>query len=113
MKGFPATVEGHDQHFAKDTRDDQWFATIGDQGWIAIGQDYSHHTFAVEIDAIKTHRVGIFYLWGANATEWEQLRVLAKAWDRIEEASRSPRPFIYRIRKSGLLESILSEPQPA
>ena len=83
-----------------------WLAEVGQRGWIAMGQDYRHHLVAVERDAIRAHRVGVFYLWGANASQWEQLRVLAKAWDRIEAACREPAPFIYRIRKDGRLEAV-------
>ena len=106
IKGFPAAVETHDAHFAQDTPDDQWLAAVGQRGWIAMGQDYRHHLVDVERDAIRAHRVGVFYLWGANASQWEQLRVLARAWDRIEAASRGPAPFIYRIGKSGRLEAV-------
>ena len=105
-RGFPATVELHDQHFPQNTPDDQWLAEIGQRGWIAIGQDYHHHLMDLERDAIRTHRVGVFYLWGANASQWEQLRVLAKAWSRIEAMSTTAPPFIYRIEKSGRLTNV-------
>ncbi len=106
LKRFPATVELHDDHFKQDTNDDVWLAEVGRRGWIAMGRDYRHHLVDVERDAIRAHRVGVFYLWGANASQWEQLRVLAKAWDRIEDACRGPAPFIYRIGKDGRLEAV-------
>ena len=106
VKGFPATVELHDQHFVQDTPDDEWLAEIGKRGWIAIGQDSRHHLMAVERAAIRAHDVGLCYLWGANASQWEQLRVFTKAWDRIQDASRGPVPFIYRIRGNGRLEEV-------
>ena len=105
-RGFPATVELHDQHFPQNTPDDEWLAEIGQRGWIAIGQDYHHHLMGLERDAIRTHRVGVFYLWGANASQWEQLRVLAKAWSLIEAMSTTAPPFIYRIEKSGRLTNV-------
>lgn len=106
LKGFPATIQLHDDHFAQDTPDDVWLAEVGRRGWIAMGQDYRYHRKDPERAAIRTHRVGVFYLWGANASQWEQLRVLAKAWDRIEATSREPAPFIYRILKDGRLKAI-------
>lgn len=106
IKGFPAAIETHDAHFAQDTPDDVWLAEVGRRGWIAMGQDYRHHLVDVERDAIRTHGVGVFYLWGANASQWEQLRVLAKAWDRIEAASREPAPFIHRIMRDGRLKAV-------
>lgn len=106
IRGFPATVETHDQHFAQNAPDDVWLAEIGQRGWFAIGQDYQHHLMDVEREAIRAHRVGVFYLWGANASQWEQLRVLAKAWDRIEAVTDTGPPFIYRIEKSGRLVNV-------
>ena len=106
VRGFPATVELHDNHFPQNTPDDEWLAEIGQRGWLAIGQDYRHHLMDVELEAIRTHDVGVFYLWGADASQWEQLRVLAKAWDRIEAVSNTDPPFIYRIAKSGRLVEI-------
>lgn len=106
IRGFPATVETHDQHFAQNTPDDVWLAEIGQRGWFAIGQDYQHHLMDVEREAIRAHRVGVFYLWGANASQWEQLRVLAKAWARIEAVTDTGPPFIYRIEKSGRLVNV-------
>lgn len=106
VKRFPATVLLHDDHFPPRTDDDVWLARAGEEGWLAIGQDYRHHVMEVEKAAIKTHGVGMFYLWGAHATQWEQFRVFAKAWDRIEEASQRSGPFIYRINRSGRLVDI-------
>ena len=106
LKGFPATIQLHDDHFAQNTPDDVWLAEVGRRGWIAMGQDYRLHLVDVERDAIRAHGVGVFYLWGANASQWEQLRVLVKAWDRIEAASREPTPFIHRIMKDGRLKAI-------
>ena len=106
LKRFPATIQLHDDHFARDTGDDVWLADVGRWGWVAMGRDYHHHLMDVERDAIRAHRARVFYLWGANASQWEQLRVLAKAWDRIEAACHEPAPFIYRIRKNGSLEAV-------
>lgn len=106
VKRFPATVLLHDERFPQRTDDDVWLARAGQEGWIAMGQDYSHHLFDVEKDAIRAHGVGMFYLWGARATQWEQFRVFARAWDEIEEASHRAPPFVYRIRRNGRLEDI-------
>ncbi len=106
VKRFPATVLLHDEQFPQRTDDDVWLARVGQEGWIAMGQDYSHHLWEVEKDAIRTHEVGMFYLWGARATQWEQFRVFARAWDAIEDASQRQPPFLYRINRSGRLEDI-------
>ncbi len=106
VKRFPATVLLHDEQFPQRTDDDVWLRRAGQEGWMAMGQDYSHHLMEVEKDAIKTHGVGMFYLWGARATQWEQFRVFARAWDAIEEASERQPPFLYRINRSGRLEDI-------
>ena len=98
----------HKEHFVADANDDEWLPVIGRKGWTVIGQDYSYHKNQSELYAIRTYKVGVFYLWGANAIQWEQFRVLARAWDRICEASaNTPRPFAYRVTKDGRLVKLL------
>lgn len=106
LKRFPATIYLHDEYFPQDTGDDVWLAAISRRGWIAMGRDYHHHLRDVERDAIRAHSGRVFYLWGPEASQWEQLRALARAWDHIEVASREPAPFIYRILKNGRLEAV-------
>jgi hypothetical protein len=71
-----AEVELHQDHFGKETPDDEWLAEVGE-----------------ELAALKQYHIACFYLWGASARSWEALRAFARGYDRIVEPARStPRP---------------------
>ncbi len=60
-----------------------------------------------ELVAIKQHKIGCFYLWGAEAKRWEKMRVFVLAYNRIAEAeANTTKPFIYDIDKKGRLTPI-------
>ncbi|MEX0682075.1 MAG: hypothetical protein WD472_01300 [Dehalococcoidia bacterium] len=100
----PCGIEWHQLHFAHDAKDDIWMPVVGGWGWFLVGQDYKHHLLPNELTAIKQHNMGAFYLWGSEATKWQQFQVLMKAFDKVLERSRRvPRPFIYRILGNGAL----------
>ena len=93
---FPIQVEYHQLHFRMDEDDDVWLHTVGEWEWTVIGHDSSYHTRPTELSAIKQHKIGCFYLWGAEATRWKKLQCFARAYDRIVEAeANTPKPFIY------------------
>ena len=53
----------------------------------------------------------MFYLWGAEASRWEKMRLFAKAYDRIIAAVAAAdiagsRPFIYRVDRRGTLKRV-------
>jgi hypothetical protein len=97
----------HQQLFPIDSADDVWMPKVGQWGWTLIGHDSQHHTKESEISAIKQYGIGCFYLWGATEKRWRKMQCVAKAYDRIVEAEvATPKPFIYRIKKNGLLQQI-------
>ena len=100
-------VEYHDDIFEPGAKDDTWLPEVGKREWIVIGQDHHYHLRSPEIEAIIEYRVGAFYLWGAEATRWESMRCFAKAYDKIlHRAVSTPKPFVYRIEKSGALNEL-------
>jgi hypothetical protein len=104
--GLP--VVSHDEHFPPNTQDDQWMPTVGRAGWTVIGHDKKFHEIDVELQAIRDHQVGVFYLWGANAKRWDKVRLFAKVYDKIVTVIQSQRPpFIYRVYKSGAFKRVL------
>jgi PIN like domain len=101
---LPVRVENHESHFNKEAPDDEWLAAVGSREWFVIGHDHMLHRRANELQAIRQYSVGVFYLWGANATRWEKMRVFARAYDRIVAAAEgTPRPFVIRVLKNGRL----------
>lgn len=87
--------------------DDNWLNPIGEKNWIVITQDYHFHTRLNELFAIKQHKVGVFYLWGASNTRWEIMKCFARGYDRIiDTINNSTKPFIYRVEQKGHLTQI-------
>lgn len=104
---LPTQVEYHQNHFPSGAQDDAWMPVVGDRGWILIGHDSQHHRRQTELEAIRQHRIGCFYLWGTHAPRWEKMRCFLNAYERIlNAAANTPKPFIYQIEKSGSLRSI-------
>lgn len=97
----------HQELFPMDEKDDVWLPQVGQWGWTVIGHDSQHHAQQAEISAMKQYSVGCFYLWGSEAKRWEKMRCFAKAYERIVQAEmKTPRPFIYRVTKTGLLRAV-------
>jgi hypothetical protein len=102
-----AQIHYHQQHFAQSTPDDQWMPIVGANDWTLIGHDSRHHEEPAELAAIKQYSMGCFYLWGSEAKRWEKLQCFARVWERIVAVEAStPRPFIFRVTKMGLLRSV-------
>ncbi len=107
LKPRGVEIEYHQEHFAMNAPDDVWLPIIGSWGWTVIGQDYKFHNLSPELEAIKIHNVGAFYLWGAEEPKWETMRCLAKAFDEIiHTATVTTPPFIFRVEKRGRLNEI-------
>ncbi len=95
-------IRGQKTLFKHDVGDDVFLDFVGRRGWVVIGQDYRYHLHEQILAAIKTHKIGVFYVWGANATKWETMRVVARTYDKIIEIAQNvERPFIFKISKSG------------
>ena len=92
--------------FEQEAPDDEWLSYVGKKGWIAFSHDAKFHKvgYEPELAAIKQFDLGCFYLWGGSALKYEKARCFLKAYERILVAiETTPRPFIYKIEKSGKL----------
>lgn len=102
LKLLGLDVEMHAEHFRHDEQDDVWLAHVGARGWAVVTNDKNIRTNEAERAALLAHGVGCFVLGSGSRTRWEQMRILARAWDRIQQiADTQPRPFIYRIHADG------------
>ena len=107
MLKLPTPVEYHQRYFPIDAKDDMWMPTVGSQGWTLIGHDSRHHLEPAELSAIKQYRMGCFYLWGSEAKRWQKALCFLRAYERIFSAmAHTPRPYIYRIGKTGRLSRV-------
>lgn len=104
LRRMPRDIEHHQLWFPPNELDDVWLKNVGAWGWTVIGHDWSYHKYEAEISVIKQYRIGVFYLWGAESTDWEVLRCFVRAYDRIDLADKTTeRPFIYSVSRSGHL----------
>lgn len=106
--GLPVEFQ-HDKkpHFKENTPDDVWLAEVGKRNWIVFSHDQKFHLLPSELSAIKQHKVGCFYLWGANSGPWDKAKSFARAYEKILKAAlESKKPFIYKVTKSGVLQKV-------
>ena len=108
LKRLPFVVAYHQELFGMEERfDDEWLSQVGAWGWFVVAQDYHFHARPVELDAIRQHNVGCFYLWGAEAPQWDTFRCFARAYEKIVTiANTQSRPFIYLIHHSGTVSQL-------
>ena len=107
LKRFPVGIEYHDKHYPQRTADDEWMPKVAAAGWIVVSQDYRYHENPSELFAMHQHGLGAFYLWGAEATQWEKLRVFARAYDRIvEKAEATKPPFLFTVTKDAQVKTL-------
>lgn len=106
----PFGVEYHGSkgnRFKQDTPDDKWLQIVGEKGWIVFSHDRRFHKEASSIAAIKQHKVGCFYLPGANQNTWSKLYMFVRAHHRIIElASQTERPFVFYLTALNKIEEI-------
>lgn len=89
-------------HFPEDTPDADWLEDIGKRGWVLITKDRAIGRRPIEREALKTHKVGAFFLLGKNMAAWNQIKQVIRAWERINELSASTkRPFAYKVSTAG------------
>ena len=102
MKGFGEDVVHLKEFFAPDTDDPVWLARIGAEGWFLITRDLRVRKRPGELQAIKQHQVGAFFLGGKNRTRCELIQQIVRNWPRLKDlaAGKNP-PFAYRIPPSG------------
>jgi PIN like domain len=97
----PFNVEYHHSktnNFPDDMDDDDWLAKVGAKNWIVFSHDKKWHDESPAIQAIKQHKIGCIYLWGASVPTWDKYVGLAHGYRRIVDRIRSTsKPFIYRV----------------
>ena len=105
----PFNVEYHHSkknNFRQNMPDDEWLEICGRNGWFGFSHDRKFHEITVEAMAIRQHRVGVFYLPGANQSTWDKLTYFVRAYPKIIEHAAKSRPFLYRVHSSLRLEEI-------
>lgn len=106
----PFSVEYHGgkgNKFKQDMPDDKWLGIVGAKGWVVFSHDRKFHNEAPSIVALKQHKIGCFYLPGANQDTWSKLHHFVRACPRIIDlAENVERPFIYHLTHLNKLERV-------
>ncbi|NMN57286.1 hypothetical protein FHT36_001183 [Xanthobacter sp. SG618] len=101
----PFAVESHfKQKFEQDMPDDQWLAIVGARRWVVLSHDAKFHKESAELCAVVQHKIGCFYLWGAQMPTWHKIAHLTAIYPKISKIANSEkRPYIYRANQQNRL----------
>lgn len=106
----PFSVEYHGSKgnkFKQNTPDDKWLSVVGPKGWLVFSHDRKFHNEQPAIEAIKQHKIGCFYLPGANSDTWTKLYMFMRAHHRIMELSESTeKPFVFHLTALNKIEQV-------
>lgn len=64
LRSAGLAVERHRDHFAPDARDEDWLATVGSRGWVALTHDRRIRYKPNELAAVIRHRVTLLVIVG-------------------------------------------------
>lgn len=81
--------------------DEEWIPVVTRAGLAILTKDAQILNRRVELDAVLSSRARLFVIDGTRPLNlWGELRVVAAQWDRMEELSSSPGPYVYSISRS-------------
>jgi predicted nuclease of predicted toxin-antitoxin system len=105
LKAQGATVERHDDHFAKDAPDPEWLAEVGARGWIVISKDKRIRYRGAERAAVHGAKIGLFIFIGGNMTGPQlAARIASALMQMVLVVETQERPFIATISKAGIVK---------
>jgi len=94
--------------FEDEKADDEWLHIVGPKKWIVCSHDKKWQGESLAVEAIIQHKIGCFYLYGANSKHFFKLGSLAYNYHKIAKVlGREKRPFIYSIDKRNHLRKLL------
>lgn len=98
--------------FAGDCPDDEFLKFCGQRGWIMVSQDYKWHLEDIHRETIRQHKIGVFYMWGAEINRWDAFRILVAGYPRLMTlAGATARPFIFRGTGNAQWRPVSLDPQ--
>ena len=102
MRAFGEPVDHLQDHFPQDAPDTEWLEYIGQEGFFLITRDDRIRRNPLEMNALKNHSVGAFFLGGKNRGRWDLVQQLIRNWEQmVEVAKKTPKPFAFRVPPSG------------
>ena len=84
-----------------EVSDEVWIPETARHGWLIITRDSAIQENKAEVAAVRDSGARMVALVGNDArTTWDQLHVVMRRWDRIEQCLAEPGPFIYAVGKA-------------
>lgn len=78
---------------SRSTLDPNWLPTVAQMGWTIITRDRHIQSRPAEIRAVYKYGAKMVVLTTAgNLTRWEQLRIIARQWDKIVDFHEHVKP---------------------
>jgi len=112
LRSAGLSVEHHRDHFPPDARDEDWLATIGTRGWIALTHDRRIRYKPNELAAVVRHRVALLVLVG-RAPYPTLATAFVATLPRIESfLARHEAPFIAKVLQPSPAELRLNPSAP-
>jgi hypothetical protein len=103
-RGLGASLEIHDDHFDKETKDADWIASVAGRGWVILTKDRRIRYGPLERAAVFAANARMFALTGGNLSGPEMAAVLTKQFEKMSRIAKSePPPFIARISHTGII----------
>lgn len=93
-------VEQHAEHFAPDTKDEEWLAIVGQRGWYVLTHDRRIRYKPNEIAAVRTFGIGLFVVVGKAPFAELADNFVATVHKVIRFIHNIPRPFIAKIYRA-------------
>lgn len=88
-------------------RDADWIPVAAQHGWVVVLRDKRLQHRPAELAALAANPLRVLVLTSAGQLRvWDQLRVLLRRWDKIEEYVEQPAPWLVAVTRKGL------RPQP-
>ena len=102
LKASGLAVATHDDHFGPSTPDEEWLATVGANGWLAITRDARIRYSPLALRVLMQTGAKLFVLVG-NLTAAECTDLIVSKRRKIESlAEKEPGAFIAKIRRDGV-----------
>ena len=98
-------VRIHDEHFAKDAKDEVWLAEAGKKGWVVLTKDKHIRYRGVEIHALRAAKVRAFVLSASGDLSGAEVsQIFVKALPSIKRLCKKiAPPFIALVSRGGTL----------
>lgn len=102
LRAFGENVIHLKDRFPENAPDADWLEYIGKRQIILVTRDERIRWNPAEVAAVRRYKVGAFVLGGKGLSKCRLIQQVIRNWPRIKDyATKSKRPFIYRVPPRG------------